>query len=128
MTLAALHHTPLSFQPTPHPGHYSGRQTAARVGLSWERFRKVRLDWTADRDFPAEINEPGEPVRYLAEAVERWLVRRTQRVHVPPPAPELRAVPSAAGREGRASLRAIKGLAQAASVRDASDSQQGRPA
>lgn len=108
--MAALHHAPLAFQPVPHSGHYTGRQTAARVGLSWERFRKVREDWTADRDFPAEINEPGEPVRYLAEAVERWLVRRTQRVHTPPPLQlEVRAVPSAAGREGRASLRAIKG-------------------
>ncbi|MFC5346295.1 hypothetical protein ACETK8_15925 [Brevundimonas staleyi] len=109
MTLAALHHAPLSFQPVAHSGHYTGRQTAARVGLSYERFRKVRETWTRDRDFPAEINEPGEPVRYLAEAVERWLVRRTQRVHAPAPVPELRAVPSAAGREGRASLRAIKG-------------------
>ena len=60
---------------------YTGQQAAAAVGLSHERFRKVRLAWTRDRDFPAEINEPGEPVRYLAEAVDRWVERRSRRVH-----------------------------------------------
>lgn len=93
---------------------YTGRETAAAVGLSYERFRKVRLSWTRDRDFPAEINEPGEEVRYLADAVDRWVERRSRRVHavaaatppVPDPASERRA--PVAARQGRASLRAIR--------------------
>lgn len=99
--------------------YYSGRETAARVGLSHERFRKVRLAWTRDRDFPAEVNEPGEPVRYLADAVDRWIERRTRRVHpaLVPPAPSqddrrtaapVAAAPSAAARQGRAELRSIR--------------------
>lgn len=110
MTMQAVEHRPLAFTPPAPSAFYSGRQAADRVGLSYERFRKVRERWTADRDFPAEINEPGEPVRYLAEAVERWLVRRTQRVHaLKPVEAEPRIVPPAVGRNGRASLRAIKG-------------------
>lgn len=110
MSMVALDRAPLAFQPVAQPAHYTGSQTAARVGLSWERFRKVRRDWTADRDFPAEINEPGEEVRYLAEAVERWLIRRTQRVHALTPVQvEPRTVPPAVGREGRAALRKLKG-------------------
>ena len=98
--------------------YYSGRETAQRVGLSHERFRKVRLGWTRDRDFPAEVNEPGEPVRYLADAVDRWIERRSRRVHpalVPQPshddrptAPPVASAPSAAARQGRASLRSIR--------------------
>lgn len=93
---------------------YTGQQAAAAVGLSHERFRKVRLAWTRDRDFPAEINEPGEPVRYLAEAVDRWVERRSRRVHpvadTPPETckPAIR-VAAVAARQGRASLRAIRG-------------------
>lgn len=80
MTMLALHHSApraagLSVR------KYTGQEAAEAVGLSWERFRKVRADWTRDRDFPAEINEPGEPVRFLAEAVDKWLERRTRRVH-----------------------------------------------
>lgn len=94
---------------------YTGQQAAAAVGLSHERFRKVRLAWTRDRDFPAEINEPGEPVRYLAEAVDRWVERRSRRVHpvadTPPEnrAPEAAHGAAVAARQGRASLRAIRG-------------------
>ena len=95
---------------------YTGQQAAAAVGLSHERFRKVRLAWTRDRDFPAEINEPGEPVRYLAEAVDRWVERRSRRVHpVAAPAPtndpavRREAIAAVAARQGRADLRAIRG-------------------
>ncbi len=94
---------------------YDGPQTAAAVGLSHERFRKVRRAWTRDRDFPAEVNEPGEPVRYLAEAVDRWVERRSRRVHpVSDAAPEPRPSDTArivgvAARQGRADLRAIRG-------------------
>lgn len=92
---------------------YTGQQTAAAVGLSWERFRKVRLEWTRDRDFPAEINEPGEPVRYLADAVDRWNQRRSRRVHAlpVPAAPEPKAGDQRAAASGRAQLRRLKGAA-----------------
>lgn len=102
------------------PRFYTGQQAAAAVGLSHERFRKVRLDWTRDRDFPAEINEPGEPVRYLADAVDRWVERRSRRVHPAAGAPVLHDAPrrlvdpSPAARQGRASLRAIRGGAATA--------------
>ncbi len=99
----------------PAPRFYTGRETAAAVGLSYERFRKVRGIWTRDRDFPAEINEPGEEVRYLAEAVDRWVERRSRRVHPPvapaptnDPAVRRDAVTAAVARQGRASLRAIR--------------------
>ncbi|MCO8028500.1 hypothetical protein NI454_00895 [Brevundimonas diminuta] len=109
MTALAFHpvSAPMTIGPT-----LSGHQVADLVGLSWERFRKVRTAWTRDRDFPAEINEPGEPVRYLAEPVLRWLDRRSRRVQaaaVPPrrlPAPG--ADPSA-GRAGRQALSQILG-------------------
>jgi hypothetical protein len=108
MTMQPLH-TPLAFHPVPARRHYDAHQAAEAVGLSRDRFRKVRLAWTRDRDFPAEINEPGEPIRYLADAVDRWVQRRTQRVHqlaeakAPPPAPPQ------SGQKGRAALRSIKG-------------------
>lgn len=102
-------------EPVPSIRLYDGKQTARAVGLSWERFRKVRLDWTRDRDFPAELSEPGEPVRYLADAVDAWLLRRSRRVHqlaeqvrvaAPAlPAPEERR----AAANGRAALRSLKG-------------------
>lgn len=117
MTMLALH--PPSVGAGPPPRIYSGQETARVVGLSWERFRKVRLGWTRDRDFPAEINEPGEPVRYLAEPVDRWLERRTRRVHLIEAGPSGRshAEPQTAaqdarrhaGRAGRAALSQIKG-------------------
>jgi hypothetical protein len=95
---------------------YTGHQTAAAVGLSWERFRKVRTLWTRDRDFPAEINEPGEPVRYLATAVDRWVLNRSRRVHLvagladtADPAASIPAEARAAASQGRARLRALKG-------------------
>lgn len=95
------------------PRMYSGQETARRVGLSWQRFRKVRADWTRDRDFPAEINEPGEAVRYLADPVDRWLERRSRRVHAPvavvPPPPSRDE--AAAASAGRAQLRRLKGAA-----------------
>lgn len=90
--------------------YYDGRQTARAVGLSWERFRKVRGDWVAKRDFPAEINEAGEPVRYLADAVDRWLERRSRRVVAPAETPRAPgpAQERQAAAAGRAGLRAIK--------------------
>lgn len=94
---------------------YTGQQAAAAVGLSWERFRKVRAVWTRDRDFPAELNEPGEHVFYLADAVDRWAMRRSRRVHAvpdltPPPADPKQGQQRAAA-EGRARLRQLKGAA-----------------
>lgn len=91
---------------------YDAQEVALAVGLSLSRFRKVRVGWTRDRDFPAELNEPGEPIRYAADAVDRWVERRTRRVqalaapsaHTPPPAADRKA-----GREGRSALRALKG-------------------
>lgn len=91
--------------------YYDGRQTAKAVGLSWERFRKVREAWVRQRDFPAEINEAGEPVRYLADAVDRWLERRSRRVVAPSEAPRRAPGPAQerqAAAAGRAGLRAIK--------------------
>ncbi|WP_312599164.1 hypothetical protein [Brevundimonas sp.] len=115
MTALAFH----AVEAGPRGRFYTGQQAAAAVGLSHERFRKVRLAWTRDRDFPAEINEPGEPVRYLADAVDRWVERRSRRVHpvadTPPQVRRLDAasaagpVSSGAARRGRASLRAIRG-------------------
>jgi hypothetical protein len=106
-------HTPLAFAPPQDRPTLTGRQTAARVDLSWERFRKVRETWTRDRDFPAELNEPGEPVRYDAAAVERWVQRRSARVHAAAPAPAPQARTPVEGlvlaREGRAGLRKLKG-------------------
>lgn len=88
----------------------TGRQVAARLELSWERFRKVRASYTRDRDFPAELNEPGEAVIYDAAAFERWIERRSRRVHrvadKPAPSPVATA---AVAREGRSQLRALKG-------------------
>jgi predicted DNA-binding transcriptional regulator AlpA len=105
-------HEPLAFRPVPSAPRYDVRQVADAVGLSVSRFRKVREQWTRDRDFPAEINEPGEPIRYLADAVDRWVERRTRRVHAAreaqaPPAPEANKT----AREGRASLRKLKSRA-----------------
>lgn len=115
MTALAFH----AVEAAPRGRFYTGQQAAAAVGLSHERFRKVRLAWTRDRDFPAEINEPGEPVRYLAEAVDRWVERRSRRVHpVADAQPETRSpdaarvadlAASGAARQGRAWLRAIRG-------------------
>ena len=113
MTMQALH-TPLAFQPVPpSPRLYDAVQAAEKVGLSRDRFRKVRIGWTRDRDFPAEINEPGEPIRYLADAVDRWVERRTRRVHAQGEAvrAERAPVPPAAAKQGRAALRALKGQA-----------------
>lgn len=67
---------------------YSGEQVAAMLRRSWHWFRKVRHDWTRDRDFPAELNEAGEPVIYDAEAIDRWMIRRSQRRPVAAPPPE----------------------------------------
>ncbi|WP_312145208.1 hypothetical protein [Brevundimonas sp.] len=116
MTMLALHHG--GSRPAGHPVRkYTGHETAEAVGLSWERFRKVRADWTRDRDFPAEINEPGEPVRYLAEAVDKWLERRSRRVHaveaihLTARVVEARQIAGdrSAARAGRSALSAIKG-------------------
>lgn len=111
MTLLSLELSAAGLAP---PRMYTGQETARRVGLSWQRFRKVRAGWTRDRDFPAEINEPGEPVRYLADAVDRWLERRSRRVRAaapvaapPPPSGD----EAAAARAGRAQLRRLKGAA-----------------
>lgn len=90
---------------------YTGQQTAKAVGLSWARFRKVREQWTRDRDFPAELNEPGEPVRYLADAVERWVERRSRRVHPVAERPAPTPSNDQAGSHGRAALRLLKGAA-----------------
>jgi len=110
MTMQPLH-TPLTFRPPASARYYDSHQTAAVVGLSRDRFRKVRKPWTRDRDFPAEVNEPGEPIRYLAEAVDRWVERRTRRVHAmaEAPAPAPRDTAPTAARNGRAALRALKG-------------------
>jgi len=110
MTMQPLH-TPLAFRPPASARYYDAYQAAAAVGLSRDRFRKVRKPWTRDRDFPAEINEPGEEIRYLAEAVDRWVERRTRRVHALAQAqePEQRDPAPTAARNGRAALRALKG-------------------
>jgi hypothetical protein len=71
---------------------YTGEQVAAMLRRSWGWWRKVRHVWTRERDFPAELNDPGEPVIYDAEAVDRWMIRRSQRR----PAPVLPPEPSAA--------------------------------
>lgn len=110
MTLQPIEPGPGAWPASPRR-FYTLRQTAEAVGLSWERFRKVRADWTRDRDFPAEINEPGEQPRYLAEAVDRWVQRRSRRVHAAPPA-DARPPAAADNRvaaHGRAKLRALKG-------------------
>ncbi len=105
--------TALTFQPVSTGPMLSGQQVAELVGLSWERFRKVRKAWTRDRDFPAEINEPDEPVRYLAEPVLRWLDRRSRRVQAlarpPVPARLSAGLPASPGRSGRAALSQILG-------------------
>lgn len=91
---------------------YDADQVAAAVGLSLSRFRKVRVAWTRDRDFPAELNEPGEPIRYAADAVDRWLDRRARRVQpVPETPPPPAAADRKAGRLGRSKLRELKGAA-----------------
>lgn len=109
MTLQAVEPTS-----APRAAHrlYDADQVAAAVGLSLSRFRKVRVAWTRDRDFPAELNEPGEPIRYAADAVDRWLDRRARRVQ--PVADTLRVTAAAdrkAGRLGRSKLRDLKGAA-----------------
>jgi hypothetical protein len=83
---------------------------------SWHWFRKVRHDWTRDRDFPAELNEPHEPVIYDAEAVDRWMIRRSQRRPAPPtvetPQPMAPADRRAAN-DARARIVALRSLAAA---------------
>lgn len=108
--------TALAFHPVTAPKvvgpTLSGHQVAELVGLSWERFRKVRTAWTRDRDFPAEINEPGEAVRYLAVPVLRWIERRSRRVQavaVPPPRLSAPGADPSAGRAGRQALSQIVG-------------------
>lgn len=107
MTALPLHHDTPALDPL---RLISGEEAARKVGLSHERFRKVRHKWVAERDFPAEVNEPGEPVRYLARAVDAWLERRSRRiapqprVPTPPPSDDDRA-----GRNGRAALAALRG-------------------
>lgn len=113
MTTLALH-IPSDPAATARPLFYDLKQAAKAVGLSWERFRKVRRAWTRDRDFPAEINEPGEAPRYLAAAVDAWVLRRTRRVHAQmeaaPPALRAGERPEAArAAAGRAALRQIMG-------------------
>jgi hypothetical protein len=106
---------PGAWTPPPAVRLYTGAEAAKAVGLSLDRFRKVRTEWTRDRDFPAEINEPGEPIRYLAAAVDRWVLNRSRRVHlvegaaVPEPTAAAVAATRAAASHGRAQLRALKG-------------------
>lgn len=94
---------------------YTAQEAAKAVGLGLDRFRKVRVEWTRDRDFPAEINEPGEPIRYLAAAVDRWVLNRSRRVHLvdgdaaPDQPAAAVAATRAAASHGRARLRALKG-------------------
>lgn len=114
MTAVPLHDAAAGWTPPAAVRLYTGQEAAKAVGLSWERFRKVREGWTRDRDFPAEINEPGEAVRYLAAAVDRWVLNRSRRVHLveghpaaEPPAAS--AATRAAASHGRARLRALKG-------------------
>lgn len=111
MTLQPIE--PTAATPASRPRYYTGQQTASAVGLSWQRFRKVRADWTRDRDFPAELNEPGEAVRYLADAVDRWVERRSRRVQPVRAQAPTRPAPEGqrAGRAGRSALRALKGAA-----------------
>lgn len=115
MTAVPLHDAaPGGWAPPVAVRLYSGQEAAKAVGLSWERFRKVRVEWTRDRDFPAEINEPGEAVRYLAAAVDRWVLNRSRRVHLVEPdttaePPAANGAARAAASHGRAQLRAIKG-------------------
>lgn len=91
------------------PRLYSGQDAARAVGLGWERFRKVRRAWVRDRDFPAELNEPGEGVVYLAAAVDAWLAHRARRVPAPPPPPPASAAPHhLAAARGRAALRLLQ--------------------
>lgn len=117
MTLQPIEPWPGNTRPGGLNRLYTGQQTARAVGLSWQRFRKVRADWTRSRDFPAELNEPGEPVRYLADAVDRWVERRTRRVHAAREALILPDAPSPAGEaakaaaHGRQALRQLKGNA-----------------
>ena len=95
---------------------YTGQQVAALVGLSWQHFRRVRQKWTTDRDFPAELNEHNEVVRYLAEPVDRWLERRSRRIMVQEASRPRPQVPVSSGghdnglgRRGRAALTLIMG-------------------
>lgn len=117
MTLQPIEPWPGNTRPGGLNRLYTGQQTARAVGLSWQRFRKVRADWTRTRDFPAELNEPGEPVRYLADAVDRWVERRSRRVHAanPPAGAETaRFLAEAGGKaaaHGRQALRQLKGTA-----------------
>jgi len=56
MTMLALHHGgPIA----PPVRKYTGHETAEAVGLSWERFRKVRVPWPRDRDFPERARARG---------------------------------------------------------------------
>lgn len=103
------HHAPLAFHPVPAQRLYDAAEAAEKVGLSRDRFRKVRVSWTADRDFPAEINEPGEPIRFLADAVDRWVERRTRRVHLVAEAAAPAPIAPQAAKKGREALRALKG-------------------
>ena len=50
-------------------------QTAAAIGLSYERFRKVRRALIACEDFPA----PVIGCRWEAEAVQAWVRARSAR-------------------------------------------------
>lgn len=109
--MSALAFPPIAAPVTMGPT-LSGHQVAELVGLSWERFRKVRTAWTRDRDFPAEINEPGEAVRYLAVPVLRWIERRSRRVQaevIPPPRLSAPGADPSTGRAGRQALNQIIG-------------------
>jgi len=65
------------------------RQTAAAVGLTYDRFRKVWTTWVRERGFPAPFSAPGDAYAWNADSVEAWKHRQElarAEAFAPPPA------------------------------------------
>lgn len=82
----------------------SMRATAERVGLGYERFRKVWPAWCADMAFPAPVHG----CHWDVEAIDAWIVMRTRRTLTPfVPAPADRA-PRGRAQRSRDQLAALR--------------------
>jgi predicted DNA-binding transcriptional regulator AlpA len=52
-------------------------ETAARVGVSPDHFRRSYRDWIATRGFPRPAS-PSRRLKWISEAVDAWMLRQSR--------------------------------------------------
>jgi predicted DNA-binding transcriptional regulator AlpA len=55
----------------------NSNQTAQRVGVSPDHFRRSYRDWIATRGFPRPAS-PSRRLKWLSEAVDAWMLRQSR--------------------------------------------------